>query len=209
VRVVPGVPSGPDDPVAALRTANARLREVIQAKDELLAARDAQVTVLAAQAGALAARVAELERRPGKDSPDSSRPPSPDSPHANKPRDRSLRERGKRPPGKQPGAQSPTLQQVAEAPPPVRPDQPPPAEPGMIPLTIPEIKRLLAALTTRPLPRCSERPGRAAQVCAPRGEEGPRRDLGRRGQAARPGRRQGIQGRLQSQVPQAHREDHR
>jgi SRSO17 transposase len=40
-----------------------------------------------------------------------------------------------------------------QAPPPVRPDQRPPAEPGMIPLTIPEIKRLLAALTTRPLPR--------------------------------------------------------
>jgi SRSO17 transposase len=40
-----------------------------------------------------------------------------------------------------------------QAPPPVRPDQPAPAEPGMIPLTIPEIKRLLAALTTRPLPR--------------------------------------------------------
>jgi SRSO17 transposase len=40
-----------------------------------------------------------------------------------------------------------------QAPPPVRADQPPPAEPGMIPLTIPEIKRLLAALTSRPLPR--------------------------------------------------------
>jgi SRSO17 transposase len=40
-----------------------------------------------------------------------------------------------------------------QAPPPVRPDQPPPPEPGMIPLTIPEIKRLLAALTIRPLPR--------------------------------------------------------
>jgi SRSO17 transposase len=40
-----------------------------------------------------------------------------------------------------------------QAPPPVQPDQPPPPEPGMIPLTIPEIKRLLAALTTRPLPR--------------------------------------------------------
>jgi SRSO17 transposase len=40
-----------------------------------------------------------------------------------------------------------------QAPPPVRPDQPPPAEPGLIPLTIPEVKRLLAALTTRPLPR--------------------------------------------------------
>jgi SRSO17 transposase len=40
-----------------------------------------------------------------------------------------------------------------QAPPPVRPDQLPPPEPGMIPLTIPEIKRLLAALTVRPLPR--------------------------------------------------------
>jgi len=39
-----------------------------------------------------------------------------------------------------------------QAPPPVTPDQPPPPEPGMIPLTIPEIKRLLAALTTRPMP---------------------------------------------------------
>jgi SRSO17 transposase len=40
-----------------------------------------------------------------------------------------------------------------QAPPPASPDQPPPPEPGMIPLTIPEIKRLLTALTTRPLPR--------------------------------------------------------
>ena len=32
-----------------------------------------------------------------------------------------------------------------QAPPPVRADQPPPAEPGMIPLTIPEIKRLLGS----------------------------------------------------------------
>jgi SRSO17 transposase len=39
-----------------------------------------------------------------------------------------------------------------QAPPPAAPDQAPPAEPGMIPLTIPEIKRLLAVLTTRPLP---------------------------------------------------------
>jgi SRSO17 transposase len=33
-----------------------------------------------------------------------------------------------------------------QAPPPARPDQPPPADPGMIPLTVPEIKRLLAAI---------------------------------------------------------------
>jgi hypothetical protein len=40
-----------------------------------------------------------------------------------------------------------------QAPLPVRPNQPPPPEPGMIPLTISEIRRLLAALTTRPPPR--------------------------------------------------------
>jgi SRSO17 transposase len=39
-----------------------------------------------------------------------------------------------------------------QAPSPVRPGQPPPPEPGMIPLTIPEIKRLLAGLTTRARP---------------------------------------------------------
>jgi SRSO17 transposase len=39
-----------------------------------------------------------------------------------------------------------------QAPPPRRPGQPPPADPGMIPLTIPEIKRILAALTARPRP---------------------------------------------------------
>ena len=39
-----------------------------------------------------------------------------------------------------------------QAPPPVRPDQPPPADPGTIPLTIPEIKHLLTAALTRPSP---------------------------------------------------------
>jgi hypothetical protein len=39
-----------------------------------------------------------------------------------------------------------------QAPPPVRPDQPPPADPGMIPLTVPETGRLIAALLTRPSP---------------------------------------------------------
>ncbi|MGD0067633.1 MAG: hypothetical protein ABSB76_29890, partial [Streptosporangiaceae bacterium] len=40
----------------------------------------------------------------------------------------------------------------SQAPPPVTPDQAPPAEPGMIPLTVPEIKRILAGLTSRPQP---------------------------------------------------------
>ncbi len=36
-----------------------------------------------------------------------------------------------------------------QAPPPARPDQPPPADPGMIPLTVPEITRLLTAQPAR------------------------------------------------------------
>jgi SRSO17 transposase len=39
-----------------------------------------------------------------------------------------------------------------QAPEPVRPDQPPPADPGMIPLTVPEIKRLLAGTSITPRP---------------------------------------------------------
>ena len=34
-----------------------------------------------------------------------------------------------------------------QAAPPVRPDQPPPADPGLIPLTVPQVRRLLAAAT--------------------------------------------------------------
>ncbi len=41
----------------------------------------------------------------------------------------------------------------AQPPPPVTPDQAPPPDPGMIPLTVPEIKRLLAAGLQRPHPR--------------------------------------------------------
>jgi SRSO17 transposase len=39
-----------------------------------------------------------------------------------------------------------------QAPAPVRPGQQPPPDPGMIPLTVPQIKRLLAALAPRPRP---------------------------------------------------------
>jgi hypothetical protein len=44
-----------------------------------------------------------------------------------------------------------------QAPPPVTPDQPPPPDPGKIPLTIPEIRRLLAAT------QHSHPPGHAAR----------------------------------------------
>jgi SRSO17 transposase len=39
-----------------------------------------------------------------------------------------------------------------QAPQPASPGQTPPADPGMIPLTVPEIKRILAALAARPIP---------------------------------------------------------
>ena len=43
-------------------------------------------------------------------------------------------------------------------PPPARPDEPPPRDPGLIPLTVHEVKRLLAAALTQPDP-----PGHAAR----------------------------------------------
>ena len=59
------------------------------------------------------------------------------------------------------------------------------------------------------VPQDRQCPGRAAEVRAPGGEEGPGRDLGRRGQGPRPGGGEGVRGRLRRQVPQGRREDHR
>ena len=104
--------------MAALRAANARLREVVEAKDVEIAAlrvsHQARLDVLQGQVAVLMDKVAELERRLGKDSSSSSRPPSSDSPYRKKPSaDRSLRGRSGRKPGKQQGAQSSTLRQAA------------------------------------------------------------------------------------------------
>jgi transposase len=116
---VPDLPSGPDGeelpaPLAALRAANTRLREVIEARDAQLAAAGAALAAAEARIAALGDRIAELERRLGKDSGTSSKPPSSDSPYQKKPRDRSLRGRSGRSRGKQPGAESSTLRQVAD-----------------------------------------------------------------------------------------------
>jgi hypothetical protein len=92
---LPAEPAGEDLPalVAALRAANARLREIIEAKDAQLAVAEAALEAAEARFAALSERVAELERRLGKDSSTSSRPPSSDSPYKKKPVDRSLRQR--------------------------------------------------------------------------------------------------------------------
>jgi transposase len=112
---LPAEPAGEDLPalVAALRAANARLREVIEAKDAQLAAAGAALEAAEARFAGLSERVADLERRLGQDSSTSSRPPSSDNPYQKKPRDRSLRQRSGRGRGKQPGAKSSTLRQVA------------------------------------------------------------------------------------------------
>jgi transposase len=72
----------------------------------------ALVVEQAAQIERLTARVAELERRLGLNSRNSSKPPSSDG--LAKPMPRSLRERSGRRPGGQPGAEGTTLRQVAD-----------------------------------------------------------------------------------------------
>ena len=52
----------------------------------------------------------------------------------------------------------------SQVPPPVRPGQAPPPDPGMIPLTVPEVRRLVAAATARPSPPGSATPGSASKT---------------------------------------------
>jgi putative transposase len=59
------------------------------------------------------------------------------------------------------------------------------------------------------VPQDRQRPGRAAQVGPPGGEEGAGGDLARRGQAACRGCGEGVRCSLRREVPQGHCEDHR
>jgi phage I-like protein len=76
---VPDVPVAPDAG-AELRAANARLRQVIEAKDTEIAvlrtSHQAQLDALRAQVAALSAEVADLRARLGQNPRNSSRPPS-------------------------------------------------------------------------------------------------------------------------------------
>jgi transposase len=101
--------------VAALRAANARLREVVEAKDieisALRTAHQAQLDVLRGQVAALAAEVAELRARIGQNSRNSSKPPSQDGPA--KPAPKSLRGKSGRKPGRPKGQPGATLEFTA------------------------------------------------------------------------------------------------
>jgi transposase len=96
------VPDAPaPDEVAAFRAANARLREVVEAKD-------AEIGMLREQVGALAAQVAELRARLGQNPQNSSRPPSAEG--LAKPAPKSLRAKTGRRPGRPKGQPGATLE---------------------------------------------------------------------------------------------------
>ena len=98
--------------MAALRAANARLREVIDAKDieiaALRATHQAQLEELRAQVAALAGEAAELRARLGQNAQNSSRPPS--SEGLAKPTPKSLRTKTGRRPGRPKGQPGTTLE---------------------------------------------------------------------------------------------------
>lgn len=112
--------------MAAVRAANARLRQVIEAKDTEIAAlrvtHQAQLDALRAQVEALAAEVAELRARLGQNSRNSSKPPSAEG--LAKPAPKSLRKKTGRRPGRPKGQPGATLEMTT------RPDEVAWHEPG-------------------------------------------------------------------------------
>ncbi len=106
---MPDVRPAPDE-VAALRAANARLREVIQAKDAEAAALRAQLEACQRQLGELRAEVEALRARLRQNPRNSSRPPS--SEGLAKPAPRSLRRRSGRKPGRPKGQPGATLEMI-------------------------------------------------------------------------------------------------
>ena len=100
----------------SLRAANARLRQVVEAKDtEIVALRtsyQAQIDALRAQVEVLAAEVAELRSRLGQNPRNSSKPPS--SEGLAKPAPRSLRGKGGRKPGRPKGQPGVTMEMTGD-----------------------------------------------------------------------------------------------
>lgn len=104
---MPDVPPALDE-AAALRAANARLREVIEAKDAEAAVLRAQLQACQAQLEQLHAEVEALHARLRQNPRNSSRPPSSEGPA--KPAPRSVRRRSGRKPGRPKGQPGATLE---------------------------------------------------------------------------------------------------
>jgi hypothetical protein len=118
---VPDVPPAPDE-VAALRAANARMREVIDAKDTEVAVLRAQLEAYQAQLEELRAEVEALRARLRQNPRNSSKPPS--SEGLPKPAPRSQRRKSGRKPGRPKGQPGATLEMTG------RPDEVVRHEPG-------------------------------------------------------------------------------
>ena len=104
---MPDVPLAPDE-VAALRAANARLREVLEARDAEVAVLRAQAEGYQAQLEELRAEVEALRARLAQNPRNSSKPPS--SEGLAKPAPRSLRNKSSRRPGRPKGQPGATLE---------------------------------------------------------------------------------------------------
>ncbi len=108
---MPGEAASPDEVIAGLRTANARLRELLEERDAHIAhllAQAAQLDELQARVAELQAQVADLAARAGQNSKNSSKPPSSDG--RAKPAPKSLRKKAGRRPGRPKGQPGVTME---------------------------------------------------------------------------------------------------
>ena len=108
---MPGEAASPDEVIAGLRKANARLRELLEERDAHIAhllAQAAQLDELQARVAELQAQVADLAARAGQNSKNSSKPPSSDG--LAKPAPKSLRKKAGRRPGRPKGQPGVTME---------------------------------------------------------------------------------------------------